>query len=235
MGHLVAAGPVAKPLQRCLDVLQDVLPHSACAFYQVDRLQQPHDFVLRRMPQSVHQHYVARYMRHDPLHPSRLARQPHNVVTLGAALPVAQRASSRYAPFLASSQLVDVVEILLRRQGRVVAGFSLLRQGSMPGFAAEELHLLHSVYGLLDMALDATLSQPAAASERIVLTEREQAVAMLLSTGVCNKTIARELDIGLATVKTHLLHLFRKFDVSSRTALAHALFVRQQAGQAQRL
>jgi DNA-binding NarL/FixJ family response regulator len=54
---------------------------------------------------------------------------------------------------------------------------------------------------------------------------------MLLSTGACNKTIARELNMGLATVKTHLLHLFRKFDVSSRTALAHALFVRQQAGQ----
>lgn len=231
MAHLLADTPVAKPLQRCLEVLQDVLPHSATAFYQVDRQQQPHDFVLRDMPQRVHQHYVARYMGHDPLHPARLARQPHNVVALATALPTAQRAASRYAPFLASNQLVDVVEILLRRQGRVVAGFSLLRQGGMPGFAAEELHLLHGLHGLLDMALDSTLSQPAVTADGIVLTGREQEVAMLLSAGACNKTIARELNMGLATVKTHLLHLFRKFDVSSRTALAHALFVRQQAGQ----
>jgi len=230
MGHLFAAAPAAKQLQRCLDVLQDVLPHSACAFYQVDRQQQPHDFVLRHMPQSVHQHYVSRYMRYDPLHPARLASQPHNVVTLGSALPAAQRARSRYAPFLASNQLVDVAEILLRRQGRVVAGFSLLRQGSMPGFAAEELRMLHGVQGLLDMALDSSLSQPAVAGDQIVLTGREYEVATLLSAGACNKTIARELGIGLATVKTHLLHLFRKFDVSSRTALAHALFVRQHAG-----
>jgi len=232
MGHLFAAAPAAKQLQRCLDVLQDVLPHSACAFYQVNRQQQPHDFVLRHMPQSVHQHYVSRYMRYDPLHPARLAGQPHNVVTLGTALPAAQRARSRYTPFLASNQLVDVVEILLRRQGRVVAGFSLLRQGSMPGFAAEELRLLHGVQGLLDMALDSSLSQPAVAGDQIVLTGREYEVATLLSAGACNKTIARELGIGLATVKTHLLHLFRKFDVSSRTALAHALFVRQHAGPA---
>jgi hypothetical protein len=139
MNHLLADAPVAKPLQRCLDVLQDVLPHSATAFYRVDRQQQPHDFVLRHMPQEVHQRYVARYMGHDPLHPARLARQPLDVVTLGSALPAAQRATSRYAPFLASNRLVDVAEILLRRQGRVVAGFSLLRQGRMPGFADDEL------------------------------------------------------------------------------------------------
>ncbi|WP_287882246.1 LuxR C-terminal-related transcriptional regulator [Aquitalea sp.] len=230
MNHLLADAPVAKPLQRCLDVLQDVLPHSATAFYRVDRQQQPHDFVLRHMPQEVHQRYVARYMGHDPLHPARLARQPLDVVTLGSALPAAQRATSRYAPFLASNRLVDVAEILLRRQGRVVAGFSLLRQGRMPAFADDELRVLHGLHGLLDMALDSMLSQPCPAPA-IVLTEREQAVAMLLSTGACNKTIARELNMGLATVKTHLLHLFRKFDVSSRTALAHALFVRQQAVQ----
>ena len=80
MTHLLAEAPVAKPLQRCLDVLQDVLPHSATAFYRVDRQQQPHDFVLRHMPQEVHQRYVARYMGHDPLHPARLARQPRSFV-----------------------------------------------------------------------------------------------------------------------------------------------------------
>jgi DNA-binding NarL/FixJ family response regulator len=38
--------------------------------------------------------------------------------------------------------------------------------------------------------------------------------------GASNKLIARELSLSLATVKTHLQHIFQKMAVSSRTALS---------------
>jgi DNA-binding NarL/FixJ family response regulator len=50
------------------------------------------------------------------------------------------------------------------------------------------------------------------------LTPRELEVLSLVSRGMSNGDIAKELFIGEATVKTHLLHAFDKLGVSDRTA-----------------
>ena len=50
------------------------------------------------------------------------------------------------------------------------------------------------------------------------LSEREVEVLSLLANGSTNKQIAAELYIGESTVKTHVLHIFGKLDVSDRTA-----------------
>jgi DNA-binding NarL/FixJ family response regulator len=50
------------------------------------------------------------------------------------------------------------------------------------------------------------------------LTARELEVLGLVSRGMSNGDIAKELFIGEATVKTHLLHVFDKLGVSDRTA-----------------
>jgi DNA-binding NarL/FixJ family response regulator len=50
------------------------------------------------------------------------------------------------------------------------------------------------------------------------LTPREIEVLSLVSRGMSNGDIAKELFIGEATVKTHLLHVFDKLGVSDRTA-----------------
>lgn len=53
--------------------------------------------------------------------------------------------------------------------------------------------------------------------ERPQLSPRELDVLRLVAAGRSNPEIARELFIGEATVKTHLLHVFEKLDVSDRT------------------
>jgi DNA-binding NarL/FixJ family response regulator len=50
------------------------------------------------------------------------------------------------------------------------------------------------------------------------LTPREVEVLALVSRGMSNGDIAKDLFIGEATVKTHLLHAFEKLGVSDRTA-----------------
>ena len=57
------------------------------------------------------------------------------------------------------------------------------------------------------------------------LTPKERQIAWLLRQGASNKQLALELDVGLPTIKTHLIHLFRKTGVSSRTELVAALFL----------
>ena len=49
------------------------------------------------------------------------------------------------------------------------------------------------------------------------LSARELEVLRLLSDGRSNAEIARELFVEQRTVKTHLIHLYRKLGVSSRT------------------
>ena len=55
--------------------------------------------------------------------------------------------------------------------------------------------------------------------DKYSLTKRELDVMEMIMSGASNKLIASELTLGLATVKTHLQHIFQKMDVSSRAAL----------------
>ncbi|MGE5596431.1 MAG: response regulator [Hyphomicrobiales bacterium] len=58
------------------------------------------------------------------------------------------------------------------------------------------------------------------------LTEREQEVLVLLAKGRANKEIARDLQIGEKTVKTHVSNILSKLGVQSRTQAAlHAVRV----------
>jgi DNA-binding NarL/FixJ family response regulator len=52
------------------------------------------------------------------------------------------------------------------------------------------------------------------------LTERETDVLRLLARGLANKEIARELQIGEKTVKTHVSNILAKLGVQSRTQAA---------------
>ena len=49
------------------------------------------------------------------------------------------------------------------------------------------------------------------------LTEREQEVLRLLAAGRSNADMAAELFVEQSTVKTHLIHLYRKLGAHSRT------------------
>ncbi len=55
------------------------------------------------------------------------------------------------------------------------------------------------------------------------LSERELEVLRLIASGASNREIARQLFVSLATVKTHINHIYRKLEVRSRTqAVAQA-------------
>ena len=52
------------------------------------------------------------------------------------------------------------------------------------------------------------------------LTDREREVALAVARGLSNAEIAAELFLGVATVKTHIAHLFTKLDAGNRVQLA---------------
>lgn len=70
----------------------------------------------------------------------------------------------------------------------------------------------------------AKLAERLRAPARADLTPRELEVLQAVARGLSNAEVGRELFIGEATVKTHLLRIFAKLEVTDRTAAVTAAY-----------
>lgn len=207
---------------RCLNAFTQLVPTSGCVFYRIAAQLEPHDFLLQKMRSDMHERYLSQYRRVDPLQPRNCQLTGHSVVPLRLGMSAQDDlANQRYGRFLQGFGVVDVVEVLAFEQGCPVAGISLLRGPELGQFGPHELVQLQALQGMFELALT-PLSSFAPALQ---LTPREWQVAELLRAGRSNKEIARQLGVGLPTVKTHLINLFRKVAVSNRTELVATLFL----------
>ncbi|CAE6858705.1 HTH-type transcriptional regulator MalT [Paraburkholderia domus] len=231
-------------LGAAVSTLAQLVRPSATVFYWVGADNEPSGFELFGMAETMHRTYLQRYCTLDPMHPSRFSMQTGSVLTLAGALPETARGGSVYwRRFLNPHQVVDVMEVLLRdgtqgTQGtRPVAAFSLLRMAPAEAFSVNDQQHARAVQPLLEAALVPALrdQRPMRTHVRIGadvdadirpnLTHREQQIARLVRNGLSNKEIARDLALAQPTVKTHLLRMFRKLGVSSRTEMIGALFL----------
>ncbi|WLI09062.1 LuxR C-terminal-related transcriptional regulator [Pseudomonas sp. FP597] len=218
--HAIPAQEVAG---LCLQAFTQLVPASQAAFYCVDRHLQARDFRLLGMSGEMHRDYLDNYRQFDPLQPRNCLSTGLAVVPLGLAMarqPL--RDSRRYRDFLARYGVVDVVEIVAHRADQPQAAISLLRTAEQGVFTLDQLAQLNALQVMLQMAV--ANMQPA--DDGLAgLTPKERQIAWLLRQGASNKQLAQALDVGLPTIKTHLIHLFRKTGVSSRTELVAALFL----------
>ncbi|SDB89688.1 two component transcriptional regulator, LuxR family [Sanguibacter gelidistatuariae] len=91
--------------------------------------------------------------------------------------------------------------------------------------AAGQPMLSPSVTGQLIAALNATprAVDQAAAGRLTCLTTREREVAVAISRGLTNAQIAETLFMSVATVKSHVGHLFTKLGVDNRVQVANCV------------
>lgn len=209
--------------QHCLGVFGQFVPASLAAFYRIDMQMQACDFQLRGMQPPMHATYLSHYRDHDPLSPAACKASGLPVLSLRQGQHYQRPADNHaYQEFLHRYAVVDVVEVIAHVDNHPVAGISLLRQTDLGPFQADELTGLLPLHGLMQLAAQALPSE----HDRLHLfTPRERQIALLLRDGASNKELARELGLGLPTVKTHLLNLFRKVRVGNRTELVSALFL----------
>jgi two-component system, NarL family, nitrate/nitrite response regulator NarL len=73
--------------------------------------------------------------------------------------------------------------------------------------------------GLVDAALRESARQPDREGSIEALSRREAQIALLVSEGLSNKLVARQLNIADGTVKVYLHYIYEKLGISNRTAL----------------
>jgi DNA-binding CsgD family transcriptional regulator len=170
--------------------------------------------------------YERHYARLDPLAPANCILNGRLVACLREALvPVSPEHMEYRSAFMGRHHIVDALEIFLRSDSGIIIGCSLVRHGDLQGFSAGEIRQAEGLRSLGEFALSrllpgSLLKVDTLAGRFPALTPREVALLQLVAVGLSNKQLSDELNIALATVKSHLLSIFRKLDVRSRAELA---------------
>jgi DNA-binding CsgD family transcriptional regulator len=208
---------------RTLQFASDVLEASGAAFYRVNPDMSFDNFIQLSVPPEFHRQYLERMNKYDPLHVRNMVPTGRQVARLEEEMACARVSdAATYRSFSSYFGIRDMVEFFFRRGNRIVAGMSVMwRDGSaIPGNAMAMASKMHE-YMEFNLLRDVTCDSASAATKiaRYGLTAREQDVVELLCCGRTNREISDCLQISLATVKTHLLHIFEKLGVENRSAV----------------
>lgn len=196
----------------CLQSIAQLIPLSSAVFYRVNAYLKPEAYVLHNISNSTHQQYLEHFQPLDPLSPSRFGQQ---VITVATMTPgICARHRHYYHEFMLPNHVCDMIEIFIRRGHRIIAGISLMRD--IP-FSSEERLRAQAVQPLLGLAIHDSLQEDNNLTS--ILTAKEREIVGMVCEGVSNKLIARQLNISLSTVKTHLRNIFAKTEVINRTEL----------------
>ncbi|EBL5533883.1 helix-turn-helix transcriptional regulator [Salmonella enterica subsp. enterica serovar Kentucky] len=196
----------------CLQSIAQLIPLSSAVFYRVNAYLKPEAYVLHNISNSTHQQYLEHFQPLDPLSPSRFGQQ---VVTVATMTPgICARHRHYYHEFMLPNHVCDMIEIFIRRGHRIIAGISLMRD--IP-FSSEERLRAQAVQPLLGLAIHDSLQEDNDLAS--ILTAKEREIVGMVCEEASNKLIARQLNISLSTVKTHLRNIFAKTEVINRTEL----------------
>ncbi|EAZ7774987.1 LuxR family transcriptional regulator [Salmonella enterica subsp. enterica serovar Woodinville] len=196
----------------CLQSIAQLIPLSSAVFYRVNAYLKPEAYVLHNISNSTHQQYMEHFQPLDPLSPSRFGQQ---VITVATMTPgICARHRHYYHEFMLPNHVCDMIEIFIRRGHRIIAGISLMRD--IP-FSSEERLRAQAVQPLLGLAIHDSLQEDNNLTS--ILTAKEREIVGMVCEGASNKLIARQLNISLSTVKTHLRNIFAKTEVINRTEL----------------
>ena len=209
---------------RTLQFANNVLEASAGAFYRVNSDLALDNFVLLGVPMEFHRQYLEQMNRHDPLHVRHhMVPAQRPVARLVEEMACVQSSdATAYGSFSSRFGIGDMVEFFFRRDARIIAGMSVmwLNGTRIPDNVMSMALKMHD-YMEFNLLRDLDVEPPSIASRvaRFGLTAREQDVVELLCCGRTNREIGDCLQISLATMKTHLLHIFEKLGVENRSAV----------------
>jgi len=196
------------------------------SFYRIGSGQRPFGFRSLGIPREFGVAYARQGMQHiDPLHPFRLVPRKRRFLTMGDARAADPARHRDFTAFLESFGGRDAAEMIFSHRGRAVAGISLVWTQRKPEYL-RTTELGGTLHSYIEFNLNAfwaaiggfDLGETGLAAQS-EFTSREKEVIHVVCRGFTNEQIAAHLNIGLATVKTHLIHIFKKAGVETRGEL----------------
>jgi DNA-binding CsgD family transcriptional regulator len=204
--------------KQAIQFARGILEGSATAFYEVDSNLNLNRFVLSSgIPAGFHEQYLAGMDRLDPLHPRSATNQPFARLSVAIDQSATHEAAT-YRTFAGQCGISDMIEFFFRRDDRIVAGMSVLWASGCK-IPDGTMNIAEKIHDYLEFNLISRLSPAPDEPARYGLTSREGEVVELLCCGRTNREISECLNIGIATVKTHLIHIFEKLGVETRSAV----------------
>jgi len=208
-----------------------IIPSTGWVIYVVGPELKIKHFLAGSTKRDEQQDYERHFARLDPLAPEHCIADERFVACLHEELsPRSEDHLAYRSNFMRRHHIVDALEIFLKSEAGIILGCSLLRHDDSIEFLPHEIRQADGLRAIGDFTLSQLLPKRRASIEVIaarfpVLTAREATLMQLVAVGLSNKQLCQELDISLPTVKSHLLNIFRKVNVRSRTELvAKVLF-----------
>lgn len=211
--------------QESLKLIESFMVLQSSAFYLVDPNMSHKGVVTHNLAKEDNKLYQNHYMHMDPLNPSLYEKGSETVVHMDSIMtPHFIKQSVYYQDFLKPLNYRYCTDIFFRSEEKIIAVITLLREQQQGKFTDAELSLLRKLQPFLEYTLNTVympkrMTERATIEQRYNLTDRELDVLELVVSGASNKVIASELTLSLATIKTHLQHIYHKAGVISRTEL----------------
>jgi two-component system nitrate/nitrite response regulator NarL len=171
------------------------------------------------------------------------ASQPPPIILVDAALPDGLGVVARLRQLVPSAQIVALA--LSEIEADVIAWAEAGVCGYVPRSIAlseladflgkimrrEQVCSTRIAAGMLRRIAEGSRAagRKAVAADATALTAREDEVVRLVAAGLSNKEIARRLDIGLATVKSHVHNVLGKLALQRRSQVARCMRVHEPA------
>lgn len=154
MSALLKASRNDAIIARCLQTISQLIPLTSAVFYRVNNRLKPENYILHNISDNTHQQYLENFQPLDPLLPSHFS---HQNTTVAAMTPrLCDRNRHYYHEFMLPNNVRDMTEIFIRRERRIVAGISLMRD--VP-FSSEERQRAQAVLPLVELAIRDCLQQ----------------------------------------------------------------------------
>lgn len=147
MSALLKASRNDAIIARCLQTISQLIPLSSAVFYRVNHRLKPEHYILHNISANTHQQYLECFQPLDPLLPSRFS---HQAITMAAMTPgLCDRNRHYYHEFMLPNNVRDMTEVFIRRDRRIIAGISLMRDVA---FSSEERLRAQAVLPLVELA-----------------------------------------------------------------------------------